>query len=89
MVYANIMHTKRLLYFRTPSFPVWGGVRATWRATAKKRSPVCKTLVFVDFCGFCLRIGQYCYFKKKGYYVEHLVSKCNRDLHQRGYEENF
>ena len=38
-------------------FLVWGGVQATTGELWPRNSPpVCKTLVFVDFCGFCLRI---------------------------------
>ena len=47
--------TKRLLYYQTSSFFDLG--RRTsydWQATAKKT--VCKTFIFVDFCGFCLSI---------------------------------
>ena len=38
-------------------FPVWGGVQATsGELRPRNGPPVCKALVFVDFCGFCLRI---------------------------------
>ena len=38
-------------------FLVWGGVQATTGELRPRNGPpVCKTLVFINFCGFCLRI---------------------------------
>ena len=55
-MYANIIHTKRLLCDRTSSFLVWGGVRATTGELWPRNGPrACKTSVFVDFWGFGLR----------------------------------
>ena len=38
-------------------FQVWGGVQATTGELQPRNGPpACKTLVFINFCGFCLRI---------------------------------
>ena len=56
---ANIIHTVPNDCSTTGHLPflVWDGVRApTGKLRSRNNPPVCKMLVFIDFCGFCLRI---------------------------------
>ena len=86
MVYANIMHTKRLLYYRTPSFPGLGRrtsyMESYMESYGQEKIPQyarrsCSSTSVASVYVLVNTVTS----KRKAIMSNTLCQKCNRDLH--------